>query len=145
VRIALDGGWFRAWVLYLDGVPCAFELGHRCSETFIVAAKGFDPDYGHQNVGKVVQLKMLEDLVADPGVDVVDFGFGDADYKRHFGDESWVEEDVVVFEPRARPVALNLAGTALQGTTAAARAALEKVGGLARLRQRRRAQAGSRS
>jgi CelD/BcsL family acetyltransferase involved in cellulose biosynthesis len=97
VRIALDGGWFRAWVLYLDGVPCAFEFGHRCGETFIVAAKGFDPAYGRQNVGKVVQLKMLEDLVEDAGTRVVDFGFGDADYKRRLATREWEETDVVVY------------------------------------------------
>jgi CelD/BcsL family acetyltransferase involved in cellulose biosynthesis len=102
VRIALDGGWFCAWVLYLDGVPCAFELGHRCDDTFIVAAKGFDPDYGRQNVGKVIQLKMLEDLVADPDIRIVDFGFGDADYKRRLATREWEETDVLVYGRTAR-------------------------------------------
>jgi CelD/BcsL family acetyltransferase involved in cellulose biosynthesis len=144
-ELAMARGWFRGYVLYLRDRPAAFWHGNAFGGVFGIGATGFDPAYTEDRPGTYLLMKVIEDLCADPAVQTLDFGFGDADYKRHFGDESWVEEDVVVFEPRARPVALNLAGTALQGTTAAARAALEKVGGLARLRQRRRAQAGSRS
>lgn len=126
VRIALEGGWFRAWVLYLDGVPCAFELGHGCGDTFIVAAKGFDPAYGQQNVGKVVQLKMLEDLVADPGIRVVDFGFGDADYKRRLATREWEETDVLVYGRTARALRAAAGRTAVLGADRVARRAAGK-------------------
>ena len=43
VRFALDGGWFRAWVLYIDGVPRAFETGYVGNGTVVIATKGFDP------------------------------------------------------------------------------------------------------
>ena len=33
---------------------------------------------------------------------LLDFGFGDAEYKRRFGDRSWYEEDVLIYaKPRA--------------------------------------------
>jgi CelD/BcsL family acetyltransferase involved in cellulose biosynthesis len=96
-RIGLDGGWFRAWVLYLDGIPCAFEIGHLSGESLIISAKGFDPEYGRLHVGKVLQLKMLEDLCDDPAVKVLDFGFGDAEYKQKLATRTWEDTDVLVF------------------------------------------------
>jgi CelD/BcsL family acetyltransferase involved in cellulose biosynthesis len=139
-ELAMDRGWFRGYVLYLRDRPAAFWHGNAYAGVFGIGATGFDPAFAEDRPGTYLLMKVIEDLCADPAVQTLDFGFGDAEYKRHFGDGSWVEEDVVVFEPRARPVALNLAGSALQGTTTAARAALEKVGGLSRLRRRRRAQ-----
>jgi CelD/BcsL family acetyltransferase involved in cellulose biosynthesis len=139
-ELAMDQGWFRGYVLYLRDRPAAFWHGNAYGGVYGIGATGFDPAYTEDRPGTYLLMKVIEDLCADPAVHTLDFGFGDAEYKRHFGDESWVEEDVVVFEPRARPVALNLAGTALQGTTTGARAALEKVGGLSHLRRRRRAQ-----
>ena len=67
-------------------------------------AHGLDPAYTNLRVGTYVLMKLVEDLCADPTVDVLDFGFGDADYKRRFGQESWAETDVFVFaaRPRAR-------------------------------------------
>ena len=45
--------------------------------------------------------KLIEDLCADES-HTLDYGFGDADYKRRFGDASWLEEDVLVYAPRRR-------------------------------------------
>jgi CelD/BcsL family acetyltransferase involved in cellulose biosynthesis len=142
-QLGMDRGWFRGYVLYLRDRPAAFWHGNAFGGVFGIGATGFDPAYTEDRPGTYLLMKVIEDLCNDPAVHTLDFGFGDAEYKRNFGDESWVEEDVVVFEPRPRPVALNLAGTALQGTTTAARAALEKVGGLSHLRRRRRTQAES--
>ena len=49
----------------------------------------------------------------------MDFGSGDAEYKRHFSDESRLEEDMAVFAPRPRPVAINLAQTTVRGASRA--------------------------
>ena len=96
-RIGLEGGWFRAWILYLDGVPCAFEIGHMSGDNLIISAKGFDPEYGRLHVGKVLQLALLEDLCDDPSVAVLDFGFGDAEYKQKLATRTWEDTDVLVF------------------------------------------------
>lgn len=108
-RIALEGGWFRAWVLYLDGRPCAFEIGHVAGSVLVVAAKGFDPQHGHLHVGKVLQLRMLEDLCDDPAVTVLDFGLGDAEYKRKLATRTWEDAEVLVFG-RTRAALTALAG-----------------------------------
>jgi GNAT acetyltransferase-like protein len=122
-RIALDGGWFRAWVLYLDGAPCAFEIGHLAGDSVVIAAKGFDPEYGNHHVGKVLQLKMLEDLCDDPSVDVLDFGFGDADYKRKLGTREWEDTSVLVYGRTPRALRAAAGRTAVLGADRLARRA----------------------
>ena len=63
-------------------------------------------------------MKMIERLCEDPAVNRLDFGFGDADYKRVFADESWTEQDVEVFGRRPRPLGINLVQTSIRGASA---------------------------
>ena len=83
-------------------------------------------------------MRLVEDLCADEEVHTLDFGFGDADYKRHFGDGSVEEEDVLVFAGKARGIAINTLQTALGGLTAVGRAVAARTGSLDSLRRRRR-------
>jgi CelD/BcsL family acetyltransferase involved in cellulose biosynthesis len=83
-------------------------------------------------------MRVVEDLAADDSVQTLDFGFGDAEYKRHFGDERLIEQDVVLIEPRVGPIALNMARTAVLGASSVAKGAAERAGALGELRRRRR-------
>ncbi len=137
-ELAMDRGWFRGYILYLNDAPAAFWHGNAYKGVFGIGATGFDPAFADARPGTYLLMRAVEDLADDGSVETLDFGFGDAEYKRHFGDECRPEEDVVLVERRARPLALNLARTGLQGTTKVARGAVERVGGLDRLRRRRR-------
>jgi CelD/BcsL family acetyltransferase involved in cellulose biosynthesis len=121
VRLALGRGWWSAWVMYVEGSPCAFEIGHVYGDTFFSAAKGFDPDYGRHNVGTFLQMRMLRDLCEDPHVRTVDFGFGDADYKRRCATRGWDETDLVVYAPRVRPLLVGALRNAATGADRVAR------------------------
>lgn len=81
---------------------------------------------------------MIDDLSADGTTHEIDFGFGDADYKRHFGDGFVEEQDVGVFEHRVGTIGLNAVHSAVGGATAAGRAFAGATGALANLRRRRR-------
>jgi CelD/BcsL family acetyltransferase involved in cellulose biosynthesis len=137
-ELAMDRGWFRGYVLYLNEAPAAFWHGNAYKGVFGIGATGFDPAFADARPGTYLLMKAVEDLAADESVHTLDFGFGDAEYKRHFGDESRLEEDVVLVEPRLRPLAVNLARSTLHGTTKLARGAVEHAGGLGRVRRRRR-------
>jgi CelD/BcsL family acetyltransferase involved in cellulose biosynthesis len=78
-------------------------------------------------------------------VHTIDFGFGNAEYKSHFGDESWLEEDVAVFEPRPKPVAVNLGLSSVRGMARTAQAVARRTGRLPALRRRWRARLGDRA
>jgi CelD/BcsL family acetyltransferase involved in cellulose biosynthesis len=145
IELGMDRGWFRGYVLYLRDRPAAFWHGNAYRGTFGIGATGFDPVFADARPGTYLLMRVVEDLAADPSVQMLDFGFGDAEYKRHFGDGYWTEEDVVLVEPRARPLALSLSRTALLGVTKVAHRAVEQTGSLATLRRRRRERAAERA
>ena len=136
ILAALEKGWFRAFVLRIDDEPVAFCNGEAYGERFSYGIPGYDPAYRDYRVGTYVLMKLIEDLCADPDVSVLDLGFGDAEYKRRFGDRSWQEADVHVFATRARPVAINVARTAVLATNDALTRVAGSLGVLDRVKQR---------
>jgi CelD/BcsL family acetyltransferase involved in cellulose biosynthesis len=97
--LGLERGWFRAYVLYLEGVPVAFWPGYAYSGTFFIGTPGYDPRYAEYRVGQYLMTEMIDDLCRDEDVDYLDYGFGDSEYKRRFADESWEEADALLFAP----------------------------------------------
>jgi CelD/BcsL family acetyltransferase involved in cellulose biosynthesis len=136
--LTMDKGWFRGTVLYLRGEPAAFWHGNAYRGTFSTAVTGYDPELAEHRPGTYLLMKLVETLCADAEVHSIDFGFGDAEYKRSFGERSVLEKDVVVFEPRARPVAINVVQSALLGTGAIGRAVLAHSGAVGAVRRARR-------
>lgn len=134
--VALEKGWLRMFVLRLDDQPVAFCGGEAYGNRFTYAIPGYDPAFRDYRVGTYVLMKLIEDLCADPEITVLDFGFGDAEYKRRFGDRSWQEADIHVFALRARPVAINLTRTAVLSTNDALASIAGSLGILGRVKQR---------
>jgi hypothetical protein len=139
VRDGLDEGFFRAWVLYLDGKPCAFETGYAHNGSVVIAAKGFDPGYGRSHPGKVLQLRILELLSDDPAIRTLDFGFGDAEYKERLSNRGWTDTDVAIYARTRRGLTVNAGRTAVLGADRLARRVAARVAGkdgLAQLKRR---------
>ncbi len=139
-ELGMERGWFRGYILYLKDAPAAFWHGNAYRGVFGIGATGFDPAFADARPGTYLLMRVVEDLAADGSVHTLDFGFGDAEYKRNFGDERRLEEDVVLVERRAKPIAINLARTGVLGAAWAARGAAERVGAVGKLRRRRREQ-----
>jgi CelD/BcsL family acetyltransferase involved in cellulose biosynthesis len=68
-----------------------------------------------------VALNVLRELIGEGSARRIDFGFGDADYKRSFGDGGWDEADLAVYAARFRPLAINALHSAIVGADRAAR------------------------
>ncbi len=126
--LAMDRGWFLGAVLYLGGEPTAFWHGNAYRGVFSTTATGYDPALAEHRPGTYLLIELVERLCADPTVHTLDFGFGDADYKRSFGDTSMLEEDVAVFAARPRPLAVHAVDSAVLGTAALGRAVLARSG-----------------
>ncbi len=135
VRVSLEKGWFRAWVVYRGETPIAFWQGYVAGGTFFSANMGYDSAYADYSPGTYLMTNVFEDLFADPDVRVVDYGLGDADYKRRFGNETWDEQDVLLFAPTARAVRVNLTRSAILAGGEAARRALDRTGATARVKK----------
>jgi hypothetical protein len=132
--VAAEHGWFRSYMVYLDGAPIAFCGGEGFEERFRYGIPAYDPEYSGYRIGNYVLMKLVEDLCDDPELTLLDFGFGDAEYKRRFGDRSWHEEDVLIYARRPRPIMINLVRTALLGVNAAALALGKRTGVLSRIK-----------
>ena len=137
-ELAADRGWFRGYLLYLREKPVAFWHGNAYRGSFGIASTGFDPAYADDRPGTYLLMRAVDDLSREGSAQVIDFGFGDADYKRHFGDAFVEEQDVGVFERRFRTIGLNAVHSALGGATSAGRTVAGATGALTSLRRRRR-------
>ncbi|MGH3037700.1 MAG: GNAT family N-acetyltransferase [Gaiellaceae bacterium] len=144
LELLMAHGWFRAYILYLDGRPVAFELGELYRGRFRSLAGGYDTDYGQHRVGAHLLIKTIEHLAVEPGISVFDFGLGDAEYKRKLAQVSREEADFLLYAGRPRPILVNFARTALLQLSHAAKAGLRRLCLLQRLKHRcRRRGAGS--
>jgi hypothetical protein len=132
--VAAEHGWFRSYMVYLDGAPIAFCGGEGFKERFRYGIPAYDPEYSGYRIGNYVLMKLVEDLCDDQELTLLDFGFGDAEYKRRFGDRSWQEEDVLIYARRPRPIVINLVRTGLLGVNAAALALGKRTGVLSRVK-----------
>lgn len=143
LEVAARKGMFRAWVLTIGDTPVAFWHGLAYGGTFYIGSPGYNPSHSKLRIGQYLQMRMMEDLCADPAVQRVDYGFGDAQYKRSFGDRTWMEADVMVFSTRPRPLAINALRTAVGGAARGAKRALgpDRVAALKRRGRRARASA----
>ena len=128
VSLALERGWLRAYVLYHDEVPIAFWQAYVYRNTMHVSTTGYDSAYAEHSPGTHVQMLMFQDACADPAVDTIDFGLGDAQYKQRFGNDSWMERRATVFAPRVRPLTVGSAQRVVGSVALGAARFLRKTG-----------------
>lgn len=116
-----EGGHLRVYTLYLGGKPCAFWIGAVYQRTFISDFLGYDPDYSRLSPGTYLLSQIMEELCSQ-GVEEIDFGFSDEEYKKRFGNVLWQDTTVHLFAPS--PMGLTLSAmkmiTALLNETARA-------------------------
>jgi hypothetical protein len=121
IAAGLAAGRYNAWVVRIDGAAVAFEYGEIHGGVYHLGGKGYLPELADKSAGNYATLKVLRQLCEDPAVRRIDFGFGDAPYKRWFGDGGWDETDLTVYGSSARPMAINALHSAIAGADRAAR------------------------
>ena len=99
-------GWFRGYVLYLEDKPRAFWGGTLYKNVFFLAWTGYEPELRRYELGTILFLRLVEDLIAEKAEEV-DFGFGTAPYKERFGDRGWSDDVAYIFAPTVRGALLN--------------------------------------
>jgi len=107
----IEKSLLRAYVLYIEEKPAAYWIGYQYGDTFHLRVTGYDPTFRHYETGTILFLKMLEDLCAINKLNFIDFGFGDAPYKRRFGNQSWNESSIYIFPQSFRGIFLNTGRT----------------------------------
>jgi hypothetical protein len=120
--------WLRAYLLYAGSEPVAFEVGCVYGNVYFAEHAGFNPHWKAYSPGILLQLKIFEDLNHEGGVDIYDYGFGDAAYKQRYGNVSWPESSIYIFAPRLYPILLNLALTSTSAASGALNYLVTKAG-----------------
>ena len=118
----------RAYVLYANGKPCAFEYGIEYGNVFFPEHIGYDPLLRSCSPGTVLFIRVVEDLIENSNVRVFDYGFGAAAYKERFGTEFWPEASVYIFAPRLYPVVINILRSSVGSLNAALQYVVQKIG-----------------
>lgn len=97
-RVYMDArrGRLAGYVLFVGGEPRAFWYCFVYRGVLYLAATGYDPAFRSYEPGTILLMKIFQDYCGTE-VDTVDFGLGDADYKKRFCSEYSLLSSVVVF------------------------------------------------
>lgn len=83
-RLASRGN-LRGYLLHVGDTPCAFVIGYQYGGAYQYEEQAFDPAFAQHSPGAVLLFLVLQDLHAYERPEIVNFGVGDAGYKRRFG------------------------------------------------------------
>ena len=128
-------GSLRTYLLWKEDVPVSFCIGTQHNGVFDYEEVGYDREFSRKSPGLVMVVKMLEDLFAHAPPRVFDFGGGDAEYKRQFGNVSSESGHTWFLRPgvRSRLIVAYLSGRRILG--ASLRSVLARTGLIDRVRQ----------
>lgn len=124
MAMAAASGWLRIYILYFDEQPVAFWKGTLYGGCLQGDHVGYDPFWSDFSPGIFLFLKILEGFHAD-GLQLVDLGFRDTQFKRYLGNLSSVESRVRIYAPTLRGSLLNLLNVACPRANDSARFLLQ--------------------
>lgn len=96
-RVGLREGWFRAWVVEIDGAACAYWTAFVFPDLWTLHETAFDERHAGLAPGAGLLCHVIEDACADASVSDVSFGLGDARYKRDWADQEWFSRDITFY------------------------------------------------
>lgn len=108
-------GLLRSYLLVCAGRPCAFVVGYQDRDVFHYAEIGYDREFGRFSPGAVLLYLLLEDLYAHRRPRWVNFGIGEAAYKREFGNRETTDASVFVLRRTAANLGRVRAHQAFRG------------------------------
>jgi hypothetical protein len=127
-------GTMRGFAFRSNNTAIAYAVGDLTSGTYHLWAISFLPDYAKLSPG-ILLLNKAFDLLTAEGVEVFDFGHGDAEYKRRLGNAEMQEEDVLIYGAGLVPRTAFLVHTGIEKARKRARDALVRSGQLDRIRK----------
>lgn len=125
LALAARREWLRAYVLYVCGQPCAFWTGLLYGRTYYTWTTGYDPAYRDHHPGTFLLCEIFKACCADPNIERIDFGNGDAQYKRSYCDGEQRTASIYMYAPTFRGLGANLVRSASTLTHEGARRALQ--------------------
>ncbi len=134
-QLLAEHGALRSYVLDTPDGPIAFLRGIQTGDCYVHDEIGFDSDHAKLSPGTILLYHALEDLTADRCPRRLDFGLGDAEYKRHFGNQETQSGPVVAVARRMRPRAALMVEQLRRTADHRARELLRRTGLYERMRR----------
>jgi hypothetical protein len=131
LRLDAQNSALRAYVLYVEGEPCAFLVATWYKGTLYGRSIGYDPRYRRYAPGQYLLMRFIEDCfrpVAGQPTIVIDPGPGAHQYKRSFTNHETREYSLLIYAPTPKGAILNAVRTAVLFCTRAGKALLAKTG-----------------
>jgi len=91
-------GTLRIALLWIDETPACFFIGIRYGEVLFGAELGYDQTLKNYSPGILLILWLMA-RIREEGIYRVDWGLGDAQYKRQLGAVAWPEQTLYLFRP----------------------------------------------
>jgi len=126
-------GALTGFLLLGGDTPIVFNIGWVDGPFFFPQAVAHLPQYSRFSPGKYLWLRVFEQCCAE-GLEWVDYGFGDAEYKRIYGTECWVEQSVRLYGRTARATVAWLLDVAATRAASGLKFAAERLGILRRIK-----------
>ncbi|MGA9143896.1 MAG: GNAT family N-acetyltransferase [Candidatus Acidiferrales bacterium] len=103
-------GWLRVYILFLAEKPCAFWIGARYRGKFYTEYTGYDLAYNSYSPGRHLLSQIMEDCCLE-GIEAIDFGSSDEEYKKRFGNVMQPETNLRLFAPSPLGFTLSVRST----------------------------------
>lgn len=126
-RIEADAlkGRLRGYVLYIRHESRAFWYCFCFRNSLYMVATGYNPAFRSYELGTVLLMKLLQDHCG-AGIEIVDFGLGDAGYKRRFGSECYEDRSAYLSGGSCRGLCLRGTLAVMNGINGFARNLLDR-------------------
>jgi len=111
-----DAGRLRSYALIHDGRCVAYQAGAIHNGVYFAEGTAYRPECAHLRPGVVLLMRVVRDL-CERRVNRIDFGFGDAEYKRLYGTASSEEATMLLFGRSLRDRATAGVGRVVIGLT----------------------------
>jgi len=144
LRGEAEHGAMRGYLLFFEGTAVAYAYGAVCGDCLRFRWIGYDPAFGDLSPGIVLLHQALASAIAEARFALIDFGSGEAQYKRIFATGSVRSATVFLFRPTLRHLATVAAHCACTATSDGCSVLLGRFGFKERVKRYFRARSGMR-
>ncbi|MEM7142389.1 MAG: GNAT family N-acetyltransferase [Actinomycetota bacterium] len=122
-------GWFRGYILRVDGDAWTFDYGILHGSTFTAVATAYRQEHAKKRPGNIALARWIDDLGAN-AVTAIDWGPGDAEYKRSLSSISTDEQALLLNRRTPTGALVALTGLLVDAIDRAGRWMVERTDGL---------------
>lgn len=133
LRRAADLGWFRGYLLRVDGQAWTFDYGILLGSTFTAIATAYRQEHAKARPGNIALAGWIDELGA-AGVTEIDWGPGDAEYKRSLSSRVTDEQAFVLYRRTAVGTLLSLLAASVDAIDRVGRGLVDRAGGLQKVK-----------